>query len=68
MSPDLSMSKNMSLRASAHTGVAIPQVSELFLSKTGKFSLCFWDRQEVNCPKGAGEATLECTILWDGSQ
>ena len=42
----------MSLRASAHTGVAISRIFKHFSLLFQHYLLYFGDRQKVNCPKG----------------
>ena len=49
----------LSFRASAHTGVGIPRIERKY---NEKWQESFGDCQEVNCPKGARDATLGCTI------
>ena len=43
--------KNMSLRASAHTGVAISWIFKHFQVIIQDILLYFGDRRKVNCPK-----------------
>ena len=42
----------MSLRASAHTGVAISRIFKHFSLLFQHYLLYFGDHQKVNCPKG----------------
>ena len=64
----VSASKNVSLRASAHTGVATPRIFKHFQLIVQRFLFYLGDRQKVNCPEGAREATLGCTSLRTGSR